>query len=131
MKRDDLNRLAVFVDRAKNTQFAFNLLATQGHFDEADGVLNALHKEAIRMAMLLELAGADRPDGVPAAPVVPLRLLDTPANRHLAECLRETLAAARMVDLERGDPVDGGPADIYDMLLREVEMEIHGPQERE
>lgn len=84
---------------------------------------------AANMGVRLEQAGAQRPATSTPAPAVPLHLLDTPANRRYAEKLREAWEAGMAVDRERYGPNIGtdGCAQIIEMVLADVEAEIHGP----
>ena len=72
-------------------------------------------------------AGAGDPTGRLAAiaPNVPMRLLDSPANRLLLRALEEAHAAALEVDAERG--IVDGFADVIEHFAAGVQTEVHGP----
>lgn len=94
-------------------------------------------KTASRAALdALSAAGVEAPQGGAkvAALEVPLRLLDTPANRELLSALRAAAAAGAAVDVERGWTQDGEPCGWGEMLAglaAKVEVEIHGPTGRD
>ena len=85
---------------------------------------------AANLETRLDRAGAQPPSATPAPRhEVPLTLLDTPANRRYAEALRVAWEAGLAVDRERYGPnmgTDGG-AQVIEMVLADVEEELHGP----
>jgi hypothetical protein len=100
--------------------------------DHARDVLAELHLEAVRLSAALRDAGASIP--IPSTNVdqVPLRFLDTPANRRLLGALTEAYGVAQDVAQERADcdphgPVPGTVAFEIMVLLARVELEVHGP----
>ena len=84
---------------------------------------------AAQMETRLEQAGAQRPAALPTPQAVPLELLDTAANRRYARALREPWEAGLAVDRERyGEKIGtDGCAQVIEMVLADVEMEIGGP----
>jgi len=87
-------------------------------------------EEALRQLVLgMEKAGADvSEDNDTPRNEVPLALLDTPANRHYAQKLREAWEAGLAVDRERygADIGTDGCAQMVEMLLADVEEECFG-----
>ena len=126
VSQSDLNTLRAFTESVRNLTFAVPGYIRAGDAAGLHERLRVARFESIAAAGILERAGADRPADTPAAVGVPLHLLDTPANRRLLTCLRDALEAARAVDTERGYGGDGGPADMYAMLLAGVETEVLG-----
>jgi hypothetical protein len=101
---------------------------------EAGPTRDALLTEAGHLAANLETrldrVGAQSPAAVPPpAGDVPLRLMDTPANRRYAEALRVAWEAGLAVDRERYGEAIGtdGAAQVVEMVLADVEAELHGP----
>ena len=126
VSQSDLNTLRAFAESVRVLTFAVPGYLRSGDAAGLHERLQATRYETIAAIGILEAAGADRPADLPAAIDVPLHLLDTPANRHLLDCLRSTLEAARAVDSERGYDSDGGPADMYAMFLARVATEVLG-----
>lgn len=88
---------------------------------------------AANLETRLDRAGAQPPTGTPAPRYeTPLTLLDTPANRRYAEALRVAWEAGLAVDRERyGDRIGtDGCAQVIEMVLADVEEELHGPAGR-
>lgn len=81
-----------------------------------------------RLALDMERAGADAPQGTVPRNEVPLALLDTPANRRYAAKLREAWEAGMAVDRERygADIGTDGCAQVIEMVLADVEEECFG-----
>lgn len=88
---------------------------------------------AANLETRLEQAGAVRPRALPQPDDVPLHLLDTPANRRYRDALRVAWEAGLAVDLERyGEKIGtDGCAQVIEMVLADVEMEISGPGGRD
>ena len=84
---------------------------------------------AAQMETRLEMAGAERPAAVAMPADVPLALLNTPANREYAAALRVAWEAGLAVDRERyGEHIGtDGCAQVIEMVLADVEEELHGP----
>ena len=100
-----------------------------GNTNAARHTLEQTEDAARRMALRLEQAGAQRPEGHQPPPEVPLHLLNTPANRRYVETLHAAWEAGKAVDRERfgADIGTDGPAQAVERLLAEAEEELHGP----
>jgi len=99
---------------------ARELLERQGH-DLERAERTAQDPEA-------EVLSAESLAGDAILPSVPLRLLDTPANRRLESALREAVEAAAEVTTERGRSVDESEL-VVELAARltEVRLELYGP----
>ena len=91
--------------------------------------LEEVQQLAAQMETRLEQAGAQRPGTLATMNLVPLALLDTPANRRYLEALRVAYEAGLAVDRERyGESIGtDGCAQVIEMVLADVEQEIDGP----
>ncbi len=117
---DRLVRLMFLLGRPDVTPA--NLQEASGQATEGQGLNNRLLQELLR-------AGAKDPitprAGLPKRPDGPgLALMTTPANRRLAQLLRETAQAAADVEAERGE--DGGLSEILTGYAEQAEMEVYG-----
>lgn len=123
--QDTLNACRSLAVRLKQTVWQ----ATRTNADSHSALLEEAGHLAANLETRLERAGAAAP-----APrhQVPLDLLDTPANRKYADALREAWEAGLAVDRERYGPKIGtdGCAQVIEMVLADVEMEIYGPAGR-
>ena len=120
---EDLNALRSLAGRIQRTiQDAMSEARPYALLEEAS-------RQAAQLVTRLEAAGAERPVGVRPAPSIPLGMLDTPANRCYARALREAWEAGLAVDRERYGPNIGtdGCAQVIEMVLADVEMEVNGP----
>ncbi len=127
--QDDLNLWRRFFDRLRATCREAMRDVDAGNVQRARLRLEQTEDAGRRMALRLERAGAERPEGMTPRPDVPLHLLDTPANRRYAQKLREAWEAGLAVDRERyGEDIGtDGCAQMIEMLLADVEEELHGP----
>ena len=127
--QNELNSLRTLA--AKIKQAGSQAMRSAGH-DQGQR-LEEVQRLAAEMETRLEMAGAERPATVAQPFAVSRDLLDTPANRRKARALREAYEAALEVDQERYGPTIGtdGEAQAIEMLLADVEEELHGPVGRE
>ena len=123
--QNELNALRTLAVKVK--QAGSQAMRTVGH-DQALR-LEELISLAAQLETRLTQAGAERPASVSTRFTVPLELMDTPANRRYRGLLREAWEAGLAVDRERYGPTIGtdGCAQIIEMVLADVEMEIGGP----
>lgn len=134
--QDELNLWRRFFNQAYTTIQQARQEVAAGRVAQADQLLLLTVDASVRMGIRLERAGAD-PIGPPAqslsdVPEIPLHLLDTPANRRYLGLLRDTYEAALAVDRERfGEDIGtDGCAQAIEIVLRDVEEEVHGPAGR-
>lgn len=126
--QNDLNSLRVLAGKIKQAGSQAMRAVGREQAERAAEVIGL----AAQLETRLEQAGAERPAGRAPVRVVPLEMLDTPANRHYLELLRETHDAGMAVDRERFGPSIGtdGCAQVIEMVLAEVEQEVYGPAGR-
>ncbi len=110
----DLDRMRQGAARAGAGNLAEELIDLQG-------------RAWVAMRDLVDAGAADPTGGrvTTAAPLVPLHLLSSPANRRLLRALEEAHAAALAVDEERG--IEDGFADVIEHFAANVATEVHGP----
>ncbi len=125
---EDLNAWRTFAERVRSNMFALRDRLHERKVADALALAEFTMKAAILVGNDLERAGAEPMEELAPPPEVALDLLDTTANRAYLEALRDAYAAAQRVDEERGWG-GHGPAEILDMLIREVEQEVYGPPE--
>jgi hypothetical protein len=99
---------------------------TDGDPDRAVELVEWAYVATMILGNEMQMAGAARPDTLPAPPDIPLRLLSSPANRLYAKALRHAYVAGLAVDEERGWG-DTGPARLLRMLLTDVNEQVSGP----
>ncbi len=130
--QDDLNLWRQFFETLRVQMFDGQKQLAARNFAAVNNALANTASAAARMGIRLERAGADRPAELPPAPQTPLEKLDTPANRRYADALRAAWEAGLEVDRERYGPKIGtdGCAQVVEMVLADVEIEIYGPQGR-
>ena len=130
ISQDELNQWRRTIGLLRVTSRATLLDINAGNTAHARLLVEQTEDEARRLALRLEKAGADRPDAPPPAFAegVPLRLLNTPANRRYLDLLRETHEAALTVDRERygADIGTDGMAQRIEDVLADVEEEVGG-----
>jgi hypothetical protein len=126
---EQLDRWLRFAELVRQTTISVRLGFSAGKATQAREQLGQLHDAAIVTAQSMERTGARRTQTQSPPPEVPLRLLDTSANRRYLRLLEETHAAALDVDEERGYGREGaGPASgMVEMLLVEARQEVCGP----
>jgi hypothetical protein len=98
---------------------------------ECEAALEELGSLSASLLTRLMAAGARSPHALRRPRYdVPLVLLDTPANRRYASALRAAWEAGLAVDRERygADIGTDGAAQIIEMVLADVEQEIHGAE---
>ena len=127
--QEDLNLWRRFFDTLRGSCRQAMRDIDAGNTHAARRIVEQTEDAARRMALRLDRAGADAPAGtLPRTEETPLHLLDTPANRRYAEKLREAWEAGLAVDRERygADIGTDGGAQMVEMLLADVEQEVHG-----
>ena len=127
----DLAALARFAADTRNLTVKLWAEASVANRPEASS-LHQLHMDGAAALTRLRAIGAPMPNKTPPAPVVPLELLDTRANRHLLRVLEEAVEAAQRVDQERGnfdpdEPYDGPATLPIVEILARVQLEVRGP----
>lgn len=122
---DKLSAWNRFAQLARNTAISARLVYAKGDAEKGRAMLRDLEEAAAAASVSLEAAGADRPQALPPALVVPLALLNTPKSRRYARLMREAYEAAREVDRERGYG-DDGQADILEGFAEEAERDAFG-----
>lgn len=87
---------------------------------------------AARLGVFMEHAGAERPPEMRPRPSFPTALLTSEKNRAYADALRAAWEAGLAVDRERygSDIGTDGAAQVVEMVLADVEIEIYGPTGR-
>lgn len=130
--QETLDRWRAFAEQVRTATFSVRHAYARGQREQAQDTLQGLHADAIAAGLSLDAAGARTPPALPTAPAVPLHLLDTPKNRRYADALRAAWEAGLVVDRERyGERIGtDGCAQVVEMVLADVEMEIYGPQGR-
>jgi len=126
--QEDLNLWRQFFDTLRTQcRQAMRHLDTS-NAPAARRIVEETEDAARRMALRLDKAGADAPQGTMPRNEVPLALLDTPANRRYAQKLREAWEAGLEVDRERygADIGTDGCAQVIEMVLADVEEECFG-----
>lgn len=124
-----------FANDVRNQAMRIRTMIAGRRLDDARESLLTMHLQAAAAMVSMEEAGGATPGELPPPAAVPLHLLDTPANRRLARCLRDAYEAAVEVDRERGAYTEGEPEDgpaalpIVELLWR-VEEECYGPAGR-
>ncbi len=127
VSREELERLARFVDKARHDALEIRSLVRVGELVAAEETALALHVEGAHVKTRMRDQLGITADESPARPPdVPLEMLDSPANRRLARLLREAYEAAVEVDKERGTWPDGRADGVAD-LAAAVELEVYGP----
>ncbi len=126
--QDTLNRWRAAIDALRGTLNLLRVELNAGRRTQAQDALSEADNAARLLGLNMEDAGADLPAYREPRPTVPLALLDTPANRHYAQKLREAWEAGLAVDRERygADIGTDGCAQMVEMLLADVETEIGG-----
>ena len=128
--QDDLNLWRRFCDTLRGSMRQALKDVDAGNVQHARRLIEQTEDAGRRLALRMEKAGADRPDAPPPSldGGTPLHLLDTPANRRYADTLRAAWEAGMAVDRERfGEEIGAdGRAQMVEMLLADVEEEIHG-----
>lgn len=134
---DDLDKVARSV-RIAQTAAAFAGALIPGDLEEAKRQAKTAREACTDAVTRLGAMGAKIP-GVedaptPAAWVVPLNLLDTPATRRLLAVLEEAAAAGAEVDRERGWlDADGDPTgygETYEGRALALRSEVFGPADK-
>jgi hypothetical protein len=127
--QEELNAWRRSLDGLRATLHGLGFDVAAGRTQEAREKVQRADDQARRLALELERAGVDRPAGSVPAPDVPLRLMDTPANRRYAQALRVAWEAGLAVDRERyGEGIGtDGCAQVIEKVLADVEMELYGP----
>jgi len=129
--QDELNGWRRALDDVRGLLNALRFDVAAGRTRAAREKVQRADDVARRLALRLEASGADRPAGTVRPPEVPLRLLDTPANRAYLDALEETHRRALAVDAERYGPHEDGPAaGMLELLLMEAREEVFGPAGR-
>ncbi len=127
--QDTLNACRSLAVRLKQSLWQ----AARARSDTRAALLEDAGHLAANLETRLDRAGAEAPAAAPAnRHQVPLDLLDTPANRKYADALRAAWEAGLAVDRERyGESIGtDGCAQVIEMVLADVEMEIYGPAGR-
>ncbi len=127
--QEDLNLWRQFFDTLRGQCRQAMRDIDTGNIHAARRIVEQTEDAARRMALRLDKAGADAPEGtLPRTFETPLELLDTPANRRYAEKLREAWEAGLAVDRERygADIGTDGCAQVIEMVLVDVEEECFG-----
>lgn len=129
IEQKDLNLWRGFMETLRRQMLAAHLHIVSGSRGPARDIVLKTASAAARMGIRLEQAGAERPPDMPPAPVTPLELLDTPANRHYLALLHAAWEAGLAVDRERyGESIGtDGEAQMVELLIRDKELEIYGP----
>jgi len=126
--QEDLNLWRQFFDTLRTQCRQAMRAIDTGNTHSARRIVEETEDAARRMALRLDKAGADAPQGTTPRNEVPLALLDTPANRRYAQKLREAWEAGLAVDRERygADIGTDGCAQVIEMVLADVEEECFG-----
>ena len=127
--QEQLDQWRLFAEVVRSGVLSARQCFAHGKAEHGRDMLEQVHAAAIFAAGTLEAAGARRHETLAEPPEVALDLLASDANRRYARKLWEALEAGRAVDRERfGEGIGtDGPSQIIEMVLRNVELEIHRP----
>ncbi len=130
--QEDLNRW-----RRGLAEMRGNVSRARGALSRADAAgalatLTETEDAAARLGVFMEQAGAERPPEMRPRPTVPPEYRASEKNRAYADALRLAWDAGLAVDRERygSDIGTDGCAQVVEMVLADVEMEIYGPAGR-